>query len=141
MASIQPTFELTLIGSANTATKDDWYNIGALSSIPANSPIPSGAQLWLGYCLVGSQDKSLVYEIRANKSGQAAGTVAATDTLAYVASDPTSGSVTADLYQHGNIQTLAPLQVSTGVEKLWLRVMSGTNTVASFQWFLYYTSY
>jgi hypothetical protein len=137
---ITPTFELNLIGSANTATKDDWYDVGALSSPSANSPIPSAKQLYIGFALFGSQDKALVYELRANNSGQSAGTTGATTVIAYSATDPTSGSVTSDLFQNGNIRTVIPVSsASTGVEKIWLRVQSGSNTVATFQWFIYYT--
>jgi hypothetical protein len=139
MASIKPIFELTLIGSANTATKDDWYDIGSLSVPSGDSPIASGAQLWLAYLLLGSQDKALIFELRVNNAGQNTGTAASTTRLAYSATDPSSGSVTSDIYQRGDIQTLAPVAMSTGVEKIWLRVQSGTNTVATFNWFLYYT--
>jgi hypothetical protein len=142
LAVIIAKFEKTLVGSANTSTKDDWYDIGNLSSPSQDSPIPSGINLLLGFLQVGSQDKSLVYELRTNKPTKSAGTVADTSILTYTASDPTSGSVLSDLNFDGKIKREAPEgAASTGVEKLWLRVMSGSNTVANFQWFLYYTAY
>jgi hypothetical protein len=90
---------------------------------------------------LGSQDKALIYELRRNNAGTSTGTAGNTSVVAYSATDPTSGSVTSDLYQGGDIITLAPTAASTGVEKLWLRVQSGTNTTASFIWFLYYSIY
>jgi hypothetical protein len=140
MVGFNAQFDLKLFGSANTATKDDWYDIGALSVIPAHSPIPAGKQLRVGFLNLGSQDKGLDWELRANTSGQSTGTVGNTVLLASTATDPSAGSKWEDLFQNGAISpTVAPLAASTGVEKLWLRVQSGSNTVAAFDWFIYYS--
>jgi hypothetical protein len=140
VTAVKALFELNLSGSANTSTKDDWYDLGSLSLGGGYSPIPSTTQLWLGLFTAFSQDKGLTYELRVNNSGQSTGTTANTHLLGVMASDPSSGSMPCDLYYGGAIQTLAPTAASTGTEKLWLRVQSGTNTVANFSWFLYFTN-
>ena len=140
MASIVTTFEKRLNGSANSASKDVWYDIGTLSEYPGDSPIQSGHRLILGYLDLSSQDKALNYELRVNNPGESLGTTAKTSVVSFAATDPTTGTVRSDLYQYGNIQSVAPVSVlATGTEKLWLRVMSGSNVVATFNWFLYYT--
>jgi hypothetical protein len=104
-----------------------------------DSPIPSGNRIWVGYDVFDSADKHLNYEIRTNKAGQSAGSAGATDLLGTGASDPTSQSAIMDYHQNGNIEVVAPISAdSTGVEKLWLRVTSGTMTVAEFNAFVWY---
>lgn len=131
-------FERELAGGANTVSKDDWYDIGALSTVPQDSPIPTGKRLWLGFAFLYSADKSMEFELRSNKAGQTTGTVANTDLVARGASDPGAGSNAIDLYQGGAIQ-VDTIVGSASNEKLWLRVTSGTNTVAAFSWLIFYT--
>lgn len=140
MAAVGVLFNLTFSGSATTVSKDDWYDIGALSVGGGYSPIPTGVQLWLGLMMAFSQDKGLSYEIRVNNSGQSTGTVSTTELIGVSASDPASGTTPCDLFYRGAIQTLAPAASSTGVEKLWLRVESGTATSSTFDWFIYFTT-
>lgn len=144
MSLLVPTFGLSMIGGANTVAKDDWYDISALSTTSdggAYSPIPNGVQLWVGFLWVYCGSKALAYELRVNNATKSLGNTTDTTILAYVASDPTSGTVQADMYENGNIVTMAPVSASTGSEKLWLRVTSGTGTVASFTWFLFFATY
>ena len=141
MATITPTFDKSFIGTGATSTKDDWFNISA-SGPDANSPIPSGQQLWLGYITLISTDKDLVFEIRPNLPTQSTGTTGNTQLRAFQSVAAADGSKELDLYYYGNLLTLAPVGVSsTGVEKLWLRVTSGTNTVANFSYIVRYTLY
>jgi hypothetical protein len=141
VASIKPVFEKTFSGQANTVTKDDWYDLGSLSLGGGYSPIPTGTQLWLGLMNCFCADKALSYELRSNNAGASAATTAATTLIADVSSDPSAGSVPADLWFQGAIQTLAPAAgLSTGVEKLWLRVQSGSATTAAFEWFIFFTN-
>lgn len=141
MANITPTFELTFIGGGMTTTKDDWYEMSA-SGPDANSPIPSGKQIWLGYITLISTDKDLVFEIRPNLPTKSAGNTTDTQLRTFESVSASDGSKELDLYYYGNIMTLAPVSgSSTGVEKLWLRVRSNTQTIASFNYIVRYTLY
>ena len=137
---IKPNFPLKLFNTSSTSTKDDWYDVGAIAVFPAHSPVPVGKQLRIGFLNFGSGDKWLDYELRANKPTKSAGTAADTNIIWAVSSDPTSGSKMEDTDYDGRILTVVPIITAgcTGVEKLWLRVQSGTNTVASFDWWIYY---
>ena len=133
MASIIPVFEQQFQASGLTSTKDDWVAI--------SNAIPTGTQLWLGFGTFISEDKSLIFEIRANLPTKNAGN--STDTqLRGFTSVPTGESKDVDFYLGGAIQWLAPVSAqSTGVEKLWLRIRSGTMTVGVWDYIIYYTSY
>jgi hypothetical protein len=137
---IKVKFPLKIFGTSNTAAKDDWYDVGSIAAIPANSPIAVGKQLQIGFINVGSQDKALDFELRVNKATKSAGNTTDTDLIAATASDPSAGSKWEDLDQDGRILTVAPISTvsCTGVEKLWLRVQSGSNVVSSFDWWIYY---
>lgn len=140
MANITPIFELSFMGSGLTSTKDDWYDIG-LSQPNPSSPVPSGKQIWLGYSTFISEDKNLIFEVRSNLTGNSTGTLANTQLVGF-ASVSAADSKDMDFYLYGNIITLFPVSAtSTGVEKLWLRVRSGTQTVAAFDYILRYTLY
>lgn len=137
---LKPDFPFKLFNTSLTMTKDDWYDVGSIAVIPQHSPIAVGKQLRIGFLNVGSSDKPLDYELRVNKPATSTGTVANTNNLWATASDPSAGSKMEDTDFNGRILTVAPLVTTgcTGVEKLWLRVTSGTNTVASFDWWVYY---
>ena len=141
MAVIVPTFEKTIIGSGITVTKDDWYDIG-VNGPDSASPIPNGQQLWLGYVTFISTDKDLIFELRPNLPTKSAGNATDTQLRAFQSVAAAEGSKETDLYYYGNIITLAPVSnSSTGVEKLWLRVRSGSNVVANFNYIVRYTLY
>jgi len=135
MADMNPLFNIFYSGSGVTTTKDDWYDLGYYGGI---SPIPTGRQMFLGYVVTIAEDKNLIFEIRPNIIGQSTGTIANTILRGYAAvqsglSDP------GDLYNNGYVNTLAPITgVSTGVEKLWLRVRSGSNVAGAFDFMVYY---
>lgn len=137
---IKVAFPLKLFGTSNTATKDDWFDVGAIAAFPAHSPIPAGKQLRIGFLNVGSQDKALDFELRVNKPTKSAASTTDTNIIANTASDPSAGSKMEDTDYQERILTVAPLVTTgcTGVEKLWLRVQSGSNTVAAFDWWVYY---
>lgn len=140
MASLIPTFELISFGSGVTATKDDWFDIGTFGP-NTFSPIPSGKQLWLGFATFIAEDKQLIFELRPNIAGQSTGTIGNTQLREFI-SVQAGESGELDMFLGGQIVTLAPvLGGSTGVEKLWLRVRSGTNVVAVWNYILYYTIY
>lgn len=134
--SITPVFDKVFFGTVNTATKDDWYDLGTLMG--QDSPIAPGKQIWLGFATFYSADKNLTYQLRANNSGQSTGTVANTVLRGFTASDPSAGSVEVDFNNDSNVVLLVPVAVSTGVEKLWLRAQSGTNTVAAIDYMIWY---
>lgn len=139
MANIIPVFDLAFMGSGSL-NSEIWIDLSASNPNP-NSPIPSGSQLWLGYATFISNDKSLVFELRPNLPTKSAGNI--TDTqLRGFASIATGESKDVDLFYYGNILTLAPVTaVSTGVEKLWLHVRSGNNSVGTFDYIVYYSLY
>lgn len=139
MANIIPVFDLAFMGSGSL-NSEIWIDLSAANPNP-NSPIPSGSQLWLGYATFISNDKSLVFELRPNLPTKSAGNV--TDTqLRGFASIAIGESKDVDLFYYGNILTLAPVTaVSTGVEKLWLRVRSGNNSIGTFDYIVYYSLY
>ena len=131
-----PKFDLFLSGSGTTSTKDDWFDI-----MTGYSPIASGKRLCIGIVTFGSDDKSLTFELRANNIGSSTGTTGTT-TLLNITTVPSGDSKDVDMDFFGNIQTLAPITaVSTGVEKLWLRTRSGTNTAGTFYYIFYFTEY
>ena len=132
MASITPLFDLQINNQGTTSTKDDWYAI---------TTVTSGQQLWLGYATFISEDKNLTFELRANKATKSTGTTADTDLISFQ-SVQSADSKDTDMYLSGNITQYCPQStVSTGVEKLWLRVRSGTNTAALFDYIIRYTLY
>jgi hypothetical protein len=133
VASIQPVFDLTIQASAQaTLTKDDWYDLGVITS---------GKQIWLGFATFISEDKSLIFELRANKATKSAGNATDTDLVSF-SSVPQADSKDVDMYLDGYITTLAPVSTaSTGVEKLWLRVRSGSLSTALFNYIIRYSLY
>ena len=140
MASLQPIFDLAFIGTGVTASKDDWYDLSSYGP-NANSPIPSGKQLWLGFATFVAEDKNLTFEVRPNIAGQSTGTTGNTQLRGF-ASVPSGESKDIDFYFNGMLTTLVPMTaISTGVEKLWLRVRSGTNTVSTFDFIMFYALY
>lgn len=133
MATIQVIFDSVLTGTGTTATKDDWFDL--TGAIPANT------QLWLGYGTCISWDKPLTFEIRVNLAGKSAANVTDTQLKAFT-SVPTTESRDTDMYLGGAIATVAPpSSVSTGVERVWLRVRSGSVATATFDYIIYYTTF
>jgi hypothetical protein len=140
MAELRPTFEMLFMGSGLTSSKDDWYDLSSYQPNP-NSPIPSGKQLWLGFATFIAEDKSLIFEIRPNLPTKSLGNVNNTQLRAF-ASLAAGESQEVDMYQNGDILTVVPMEyVSTGVEKVWLRIRSGSATVGAFDFMVYYTIY
>ena len=137
MASISPLFDLTASFSANTATKDDWYDVASLSSV---SNIPNGSQWLLGFLTFMSLDKQMTVEVRPNNVGSSSSGAANTYLLAFTSVDTSYPSSFVDMYNDGLIASYAPVTGSATAsgEKLWLRVKSNTNTVASFNVILNY---
>lgn len=139
MAEIFPTFDKVFSGTGSVQ-QELWVDLSASDPDP-NSPIPNGIQLWLGYASLVAIDKDLTFEIRPNLPTKSLGTVAETQLRSFTAV-PKGDSKDVDLYYYGNISTLAPVGVtSTGVEKLWLRVRSGSGVVGDFDYFVYYSTY
>ena len=139
MAAIIPVFDLTFMGDGSL-NAETWVDLSAAAPNP-NSPIPEGKQIWLGYVTFISNDKTLTFEIRPNLPTKSAGN--ATDTQLRAFSTVQAGdSKDVDLYYYGSITTLAPVSApSTGVEKLWLRVKSGSSSAGTFSYIVYYTLY
>ena len=140
MAQIIPTFELSCVGSFTGSGTDNWIDIASFAP-NVNSPIPSGKQIWIAYVTCISQDKSATFELRPNLPTKSAGNTADTQLRGF-ASVPAGESRDLDVYYGGAITSLAPVSAtSTGVEKLWLRIKSGSNSTGTFDFILYYTLY
>lgn len=128
MALVQPIFD-TIRSATGSAQQEAWADLGV---------IPAGKQWLLGPLNTFiAQDKDLQFELRVNKATKSAGTVADTEFLDGFAAQAPNG-VDRDLYWFGAIATLAPLVVSTGVEHLWLRVTSKSNTAGAYTWVIRY---
>jgi hypothetical protein len=139
MAQLIPIFEKAFMGSG-TVNSELWIDLSAANPDP-NSPIPSGKQIWVGYATFISDDKTVTFEIRPNLPTKALGNTTETQLRASV-SITAGESKDLDLYYYGNIMSLAPVSAtSTGVEKLWLRVKSGSNSAGAFSYIVYYTLY
>lgn len=139
MAQITPTFELAFMGSGNV-NAETWIDLTAQNPNP-NSPIPFGKRVWLGYATFISDDKTLKFEIRPNLPTKSAGTLADTQ-LRSSTSVMAGESEDVDLYYYGNIATFAPVSAdSSGVEKVWLRVTSGSSSLGAFSFIVLYTMY
>jgi hypothetical protein len=128
MSAIQPVFDTT-ISAVGTVGTETWVNVLA---------IPSGSQVWIGYATLGAVDKNLQFELRYNNSGQSTGTIANTVIMDFSGAQAGS-SVDRDFYWYGALATMTV--VSTGVEKLWLRVLGQGNTAAGFEYIIRYTIY
>lgn len=113
----------TTIG-ANT-----WINLGS---------VPTGFRIKFGTGQYASPDKASTFEIRTNNTGASAGTDAATALLASISASPRSGTVTADYYKSGTLNTVTVL--GTGVERFWLRIKSKSSTAGSYFFSINYTS-
>lgn len=117
-------------GNNTSSAKEAWYDL---------CTIPSGKKLWIGFGSFFPWDKTMTFELRGNKPGQSVGTLAATDRID-VAGAPTQNPALMDVFKNGNVaQKTAPMSaLSTGVEKLWLRVVSNTNAAGAFDYQLDY---
>lgn len=136
MAQSIPIFDLVCFGSG-TVTTETWIDLTSFGP-NSNSPIPSGKQLTLGYATFISNDKPLTFQIRPNAATKSAATDADTQLRSFT-TVPKEDSKDLDLNYYGNIETLAPVSaVSTGVEKLWLKVI-GKGSIGSFDFILYYS--
>lgn len=135
---IKPTFDLVSLGSLTAAGTEQWVDL--TSYLPnANSPIPSGKQVWIGYVTCISQDKNATFELRPNLPTKSAANTTDTQLRGFV-SVPAGESRDLDMYYGGAIYTLAPVgAASTGVEKLWLRIKSGSSASATYEFIFYYT--
>lgn len=136
MPSIVATYD-KLCAASGSVTNEIWVDLSSYGP-DALSPITSGKQMWLGFLTCISYGKALTFELRPNLPTKSAGNT--TDTaLRALLQVPTDESRQEDLNFNGLIQTLAPSDPSTGVEKLWLRVRSNNNSAASWEALLFYT--
>ena len=140
MAQNIPVFELSCVGTLTASGTDNWVDLTSFAP-NANTPIPSGKQIWIAYVTCISQDKNATFELRPNLPTKSAANT--TDTqLRGFASVPAGESRDLDVYYGGAITSLAPVTAqSTGVEKLWLRIKSGSAASATYEFILYYTLY
>lgn len=140
MAELIPTFEALSLGAITFSGNETWIDLTSYGP-SANSPIPSGKQIWIGFLTCISQDKGATFELRPNLPGQSTGTTGTTQLRGFV-QVPSGESRDLDLYYNGAIVSLAPVGVaSTGVEKLWLRIKSITSSSATYEFLLYYSLY
>lgn len=135
-----PVFDLVCSGSLSASGTDNWVDLTSYAP-NANSPIPSGKRIWIGYVTCISQDKNATFELRPNLPGQSSSGTGTTQLRGF-ASVPAGESRDLDVYYGGAITTLAPVSAdSTGVEKLWLRIKSGSSSAATYEFILYYSLY
>ena len=128
MSTIQPVFDTVISGSGTVGT-ETWVNLGTITT---------DKQFWLGYATLGAVDKNLQFEIRYNNSGQSTGTTGTTTLIDYSGTQAGS-SIDRDFYWYGALATMTP--VSTGTERLWLRVLGQGSSSSSFEYILRYTVY
>lgn len=144
MAQQIPKFDINVHGNLSASGTDNWVDLTSLlysAGIIPSAVIPSGNQIWIAYITCISQDKNATFELRPNKTTKSAGTTGDTDLRGF-ASVPSGDSKDLDVYYNGAILTLAPVGVvSTGVEKLWLRIKSGSASAATYEYILYCTLY
>lgn len=139
MANLIPLFDKIIIASGVTSTKDDWFDLGSYGP-DTITPITSGKQLYLGLATYTAEDKSLTFELRPNLVTKSASNTTDTQLRRSTTLNSAPDSKDDDMFFGGEITTLAPTAyVSTGVEKLWVRIKSGTNTVGAWDIILYYT--
>lgn len=139
MAELSVTFEKVSIHNG-TLTTESWVDLTSTGP-DINSPIPSGKQIWIGLISFVSWDKPLTIEIRPNLATKALGTDAETQLRGF-ATIPKEDSKDVDFDYWGKILTLAPVSVaSTGVEKVWLKIKSGSGAVGEYDCMLYYSLY
>lgn len=128
MASVQPIFD-TIISGTGTVGTETWVNLAS---------IPNGNKIWLGYATLGAVDKNLQFEIRCNTSGQSTGTIGNTTIMDFSGAQSGS-SIDRDFYWYGALATMT--ETSTGVEKIWLRVIGQGQSVSAFEYIIRYTVY
>jgi len=126
--AVQALFDTNISGTGSVGT-ETWVNIIA---------IPNTKAIWIGYATLGALDKNLQFEIRYNNSGTSTGTTGNT-TLIDFSGAAQGTSVDRDFYWYGALATMT--LVSTGVEKLWLRVLGQGSTSSSFEYIIRYTLY
>ena len=135
MATIIPVFDVQFLGSGSVNT-ELWHDISAQIG-----GIASGKQLWLGFSTFIAEDKSLIFELRPNLATKSLGNLTDTQLRAFT-SVPGGESKDIDHYLGGAINWLAPVGVvSTGVEKLWLRIRSNSASAGLWDYVIYYALY
>ena len=115
-------------GNATTGY-EQWINLAT---------IPTGSKMWIGNARYTSPDKSITFELRTNTATNSVGTLAATSLLNSVAVSAKSGNLLVDLYKNGRLH-IASVS-GTGVECLWLRLVSKSNTAGSYLFNINYTT-
>jgi hypothetical protein len=128
MASVQPIFDVVVSGTGVVGT-ETWVDLGAITS---------GKQVWFGYATFGAVDKNLQFELRYNNTGLSTGTTANT-TIVDFSGAQAGSSVDRDFYWYGALATMTG--VSTGVEKVWLRVLGQGSSQSGFEYIIRYTVY
>lgn len=138
MAEILTTFDKIAVGSATFSGTENFVDLLANT---ADTPIPAGSRIWIGFVTCIAQDKGATFELRPNLPGKSVGNVADTQLRGFT-TVPSGDSKDMDVYYNGNILTLAPVLVpSTGIEKLWMRIKSISSAAATYEYITYYTIY
>ena len=144
MANQIPKFEMSANGSLSASGTDNWVDLTALlyaAGLLPSAVVPSGSQLMTGFVTCISADKNASFELRPNKPTKSAGNTTDTDLRNFqTVSAGTSADM--DCYWGGAIISLTPVTaVSTGVEKLWLRIKCGSASAATYEYVIYCTLY
>jgi hypothetical protein len=144
MAQLIPMFDIIVNGTLTASGPENWIDLtSALYSagVIPSAVIPSGKQIWIAYITCISQDKNATFELRPSLPTKSSGNITDT-TLRGFAAVPSGESRDLDVYYNGAITSLAPTNTtSTGVEKLWLRIKSGSGSAATYDYILYCTLY
>jgi hypothetical protein len=119
-------FNVTISNSGSVGT-EAWVDLGTITT---------GKEFWIGKAIYTSINKVAIFELRTNNIGQSTGTTANTKLLD-TASVKTGSSLTRDLYKNGSLHITTVL--STGIEKLWLRVLTKNAIAGTYQYSVSYT--
>ena len=115
---------------SGTTPAESWVSLGT---------IPTGFKIWLGNISYTTPDKGITFELRTNLATKSLGSTAETrilDTVSLTAKS-TSTARYRDLYKAGALHTVTVL--GTGVEKLWLRMVSKSSTAGRYTYLANYT--
>ena len=142
MAYLIPKFDLVASGTVTFSSTESWVDLTALlfaAGLIPSAVIPSGSQIWTAYITCISETKDASFELRPNKITKSAGNTTDTDLRGFTFVQNGS-SQDLDVYYGGALVSLAPVGVvSTGVEKLWLRIRCGSSSAGTYDYIIYCT--
>lgn len=122
-----PLFDKTYVGQLNFSNQEVWVDLGL---------IPNALQIMFGFTTYSCDGKTITFEVRTNKIGFSDGSLVNTDMHDRV-SVRDGDSKDRDYYKNAN--TTRKSVISTGIERVWLRLKSKSNNNADAYWWIDYT--